>query len=79
MFQIYPITVTRESQNLFVAECKDLEGAWAEGETAEEAVENCKDAIKGILQYHREQGGDFFKPRSVRNKSFTLEYPMSNA
>jgi len=56
MFDIYSITVNQETKGLFVAECKNLEGAWAEGETAEEAVENCKDATKGVLQYHYEFG-----------------------
>jgi predicted RNase H-like HicB family nuclease len=51
MFYIYPITVIQEKKNLFVAECLEVEGAWAEGITAEEAVDNCKDAIKGIIQY----------------------------
>ena len=79
MFQIYPIKVTQESENLFVAECSDLEGAWAEGETAEEAVENCKDAIKGVLQYYREHNLPQARMKTTKRKSFTLEYPMSHA
>ncbi|MBI5185274.1 MAG: type II toxin-antitoxin system HicB family antitoxin [Nitrospinae bacterium] len=78
MFNIYPITVTWEAENLYFAKCLEVEGAWAEGETAEDAVENCKDAIRGVLRYHREHGGDI-KVRSVEEKSFTLEYPMSYA
>ncbi|MBI5412365.1 type II toxin-antitoxin system HicB family antitoxin [Candidatus Peregrinibacteria bacterium] len=53
MFNIYPITVTWEAENLYVTRCPEVEGAWAEGETAEAAVENYKDAIRGVLQYHR--------------------------
>ena len=79
MFYIYPIKVTQESGKLFIAKCAELEGAWAEGETAEAAVENCKDAIKGVLQYHREHNLPQSKMKNIRRKSFTLEYPMSHA
>ena len=80
MFYIYPIKITQESKNSFVAECPQVEGAWAEGRTAEEAVENCKDAIKGVLEYRKEHNiTDKFKIKNVMNKSFTVEYPFSYA
>lgn len=31
MFNIYPITVTWEAENLYVARCPEVEGAWAGG------------------------------------------------
>lgn len=52
MLNIYHITTTRESKDSFVAEAQGLEGAWAEGNTEKKAVENCKDAIAGILEYN---------------------------
>ena len=79
MFSIFNITVTQESNNVFVAECPDLEGAWAEGKTAEVAVENCKDAILGVLQYMKENSIKIKIPKSIKTKTFSFEYPLTYA
>ena len=77
---IYKIILTQEKEDLFVATCEDLEGAWAEANTAEDAIEYCKDAIKGVLKYHQEKGiAPKTKAKNYNSKSFTLEYPISSS
>ncbi len=39
----------------FVAECLDVPGAMAQGETEEEAIENLIDAIQGVVQVKIEE------------------------
>ena len=52
---IYKIKVEKLEEGGFLATCADLKGALAEGDTAEEAIENCQDAIKIILEYRKER------------------------
>ncbi len=39
----------------FLARCPDIQGAFAEGETIEEAIFNCVDVIKMIANYRAER------------------------
>ncbi len=79
MFFLYSITVTQQDDGVFLAECKDVQGAWSEGNSADEAVENCKDAIKGVIQYHQEHNLALPAVKNIQEKRFTLEYPLSYA
>jgi len=80
---IYKIIVTQEEEGLFVASCPDLEGAWAEANTSEDAIEYCKDAIKGVLKYHQEKGIRLenkiksSKSKKLRSNSSILPTPNS--
>lgn len=58
---LYPITFETHKEGGFHAKCFSLQGAWADGDTIEEATENLKDVIKHILEYRRERN----KERSV--------------
>ncbi|HHS51062.1 MAG TPA: hypothetical protein ENN07_08110 [candidate division Zixibacteria bacterium] len=40
----------------FLARCGDIEGAFAEGDTVQEAIFNCIDVIQMIFEYRRERG-----------------------
>jgi len=40
----------------YLARCPNIQGAFAEGDTIEEALFNCVDVIKMILAYRAERG-----------------------
>ncbi len=40
----------------FLARCADIEGAFAEGNTIQEAIFNCIDVIQMIFAYRKERG-----------------------
>ncbi|GEM_PF-1941137 len=40
----------------FLARCADIEGAFAEGDTIQEAIFNCIDVIQMIFAYRKERG-----------------------
>jgi predicted RNase H-like HicB family nuclease len=50
-----PLTVER-SDDGYLASCPLIQGAFAEGDTIEEAIFNCLDVIKMIFAYRRERG-----------------------
>ena len=50
-----PVTIERNDDG-FLASCSLIQGAFAEGDTIEEAIFNCLDVIKMILEYHDERG-----------------------
>ena len=63
---IYKIKVEKLDEGGFLAVCSDLKGALAEGDTMEEAIENCQDAIKVILEYKKERAKS---KKSILNSS----------
>ncbi|MDD2755985.1 MAG: type II toxin-antitoxin system HicB family antitoxin [Methanothrix sp.] len=46
----FNITIERDEDGRYVAECTDLPGCLSEGETLEETVENISEAIIGCLK-----------------------------
>lgn len=46
----FHITIERDEDGRYVAECTDLPGCLSEGDSLEEAVENISDAIVGCLK-----------------------------
>ena len=46
----FHITVERDDDGKYVAECADLPGCLSEGENIEEAMENISEAIIGCLK-----------------------------
>ncbi len=49
------VTVERNDDG-FLASCTLIQGAFAEGDTIEEAIFNCLDVAKMILDYRDERG-----------------------
>lgn len=39
----------------YLAQCPDIQGAFAEGDTVEEAIFNCIDVLKMIADYRKER------------------------
>jgi len=46
----YSILVYKDEDNVFIAECVELQGCISQGYTKDEALLNIKDAIKGYLE-----------------------------
>jgi predicted RNase H-like HicB family nuclease len=50
------VTVERDEDGMYVAECPAIPGCVSQGKTQAEALENIKDAIRGCLEVRRERG-----------------------
>lgn len=50
--------IVEKNDDGFLATIPDLQGAFAEGDTMEEAVFNCVDIVKLIAAYRQERGDD---------------------
>lgn len=46
----------------YLARCPSIQGAFAEGDTVEEAIFNCIDVVKMIYQYRKERGESLEMP-----------------
>ena len=49
------ITITRDEDGMYIAECPSIPGCVSQGKTEEEAQRNIKDAIKECLEVRSEQ------------------------
>lgn len=61
---LYPINVETHEEGGYYAKCPILQGASADGETIEKAIENLQDIIQLILKYKKEHEGKFAFPVS---------------
>ena len=52
----FTITLDRDEDGVWVAECPAIPGCISQGNTREDAVENIKDAIKNCLIVRAERG-----------------------
>ena len=52
---LYPVKVESHKEGGYQAKCPILQGAWADGETIEEAIKNLRDVIRLILKYREER------------------------
>lgn len=52
----FNITLDRDEDGVWVAECPAIPGCVSQGKTKEEAVENVKDAIALCLEVRNEKG-----------------------
>ncbi len=53
---LYLTLVVEPNDDGFLARCPDIQGAFAEGDTIEEAIFNCIDVVKLITAYRAERG-----------------------
>ncbi|MEK9165263.1 MAG: type II toxin-antitoxin system HicB family antitoxin [Patescibacteria group bacterium] len=53
MNNFYPITIEEHQEGGFHAKCPLIQGAWADGDTIKEAVNNLKSIMADILEYKR--------------------------
>ncbi|MFQ6673095.1 MAG: type II toxin-antitoxin system HicB family antitoxin [Candidatus Tectimicrobiota bacterium] len=52
----FVVTVERDEDGLYVAECPAIPGCISQGKTEGEALENIKDAIRQCLEVRAERG-----------------------
>ena len=64
----FHITIERDEDGRFVAECTDLPGCLSEGDTLEEAIENISEAIVGCLKSRLKTAGENFKAPTFDQK-----------
>ncbi|MCK9587331.1 type II toxin-antitoxin system HicB family antitoxin [Methanothrix soehngenii] len=57
----FKITIEKDDDGRYVAECLDLPGCLSEGETLEEAIENINEAIIGCLKSRLKTAGEKLK------------------
>ena len=78
---IYKIKVEKLDEGGFLAVCMDVKDAFAEGDTVEDAIENCQDVIKIILEHRKEKAKNknniFNSSRLFKQKSTILNIPVS--
>ncbi|MGE5250510.1 MAG: type II toxin-antitoxin system HicB family antitoxin [Bacteroidota bacterium] len=52
----FTITITRDEDGTYIAECPAIPGCVSQGKTEQEAERNIKEAIKECLEVRAEQG-----------------------
>jgi predicted RNase H-like HicB family nuclease len=64
----FNITIERDDEGRYVAECTDLPGCLSEGDTLEETVDNISEAIIGCLKSRLKVAGERLKIPSFDDK-----------
>ena len=64
----FNITIERDEDGRYVAECTDLPGCLSEGESLEETMENISEAIIGCLKSRLKIAGGKLKIPSIDGK-----------
>ena len=52
----FVVTIERDEDGVFVAECPSIPGVVSQGETREQAIVNVQDAIRQCLEVRAERG-----------------------
>ncbi|MFA6470397.1 MAG: type II toxin-antitoxin system HicB family antitoxin [Candidatus Latescibacterota bacterium] len=52
----FMVTITRDEDGMFIAECPSIPGCVSQGKTEDEAQGNIQDAIKECLEVRAEKG-----------------------
>lgn len=53
---IFNITIDRDEDGIWIAECPSIPGCVSQGSAKDEAIENIKDAINVCLEVRAERG-----------------------
>ncbi|MFH1635669.1 MAG: type II toxin-antitoxin system HicB family antitoxin [Chloroflexota bacterium] len=72
---LYLPIITELNDDGYLARCLDIQGAFAEGDTIEEAIFNCVDVIKLIIAYRVERG----EPSGVSSMEYAPDMRLSVA
>ncbi|MBU4332358.1 type II toxin-antitoxin system HicB family antitoxin [Patescibacteria group bacterium] len=67
----YPTKIEEQEEGGFLASCPTIQGAWAEGDTIEDAVLNLQDVVSKILEYRKKE----FSPLSVVKVENNIRVP----
>ena len=52
----FPVTIERDEDGMWIAECPSIPGCVSQGKTKDEALDNVRDAIRLCLEVRAEQG-----------------------
>ena len=52
----FVVTIERDEDGVFVAECPSIPGCVSQGDTREQAIANVRDAIRQCLEVRAERG-----------------------
>ena len=72
---LLPIVIDKNEDG-YLARCPNIQGAFAEGDSIEEAVFNCIDIVKLIAQYRAERGEPLNAPEFDMAESDHLALTM---
>lgn len=53
---MFPVTIERDEDGMWVVECLSIPGCVSQGKTKDEALANVRDAIRLCLEVRAEQG-----------------------
>ncbi len=70
---VYLSLVVEPNEDGYMARCPGLQGAFAEGDTIEEAIFNCVDVVKMIADYRAERG----EPLGIQEIELTTELQLA--
>jgi predicted RNase H-like HicB family nuclease len=65
----FHITIEKDEDEKYVAECTDLPGCLSEGDTLEEAIENISEAFVGCLKSRLKAAGENLKAPALIGSS----------
>jgi predicted RNase H-like HicB family nuclease len=73
--------VIEPNEDGFLASIPGIQGAFAEGDTVEEAVFNCINVVKMIFEYREERGDPigFNSFEFTKNTKMTVSFPVGLA
>ena len=72
----FDITVQENEGGGYIARCGNIQGAFAEGETPEDAIANCISVIDMIIAYKRERKEPIPMNRQRETESVSVSIPV---
>ena len=72
----FDITVQENEGGGYLAQCDDIQGAFAEGETPEDAIANCISVIDMIIAYRRERNERVPSKEQRETESVSVSIPV---
>ena len=72
----FKITVQENEGGGYLARCDDIQGAFAEGDTPEDAIANCIGVIDMIISYRRERNEQLPLKKQRETESVSVSIPI---
>jgi predicted RNase H-like HicB family nuclease len=72
----YLTMVVEANDDGYLARCADIQGAFAEGDTIEEAIFNCVDVVKMIVAYRAERNESLDKKEIKLTPEMQFSFAM---
>ena len=72
----FDITVKENEGGGYLARCEDIQGAFAEGETPEDAIANCISVIDMIIAYRHERNEQIPSKEQRETESVSVSIPV---